>query len=130
VASTRLVDGAIAQEREEDPGEPPGERDHGDTLAAPGGDATSTLSGSRSRSIETAAWMSSHRTRLEPALVIPPGAASPPNSAREEPAPGRPRPRARGGSARRRRSPRRTPPPSPARRSARSAGVAPARRSP
>jgi hypothetical protein len=30
--AARLVDGAIAQEREEDPGEPARERDHGDTL--------------------------------------------------------------------------------------------------
>src|SRR5262249_55438941 len=40
---TRLVHGAIAQECEEDPGEPARERDHGDTLAAPGGDATRPL---------------------------------------------------------------------------------------
>src|SRR5499427_1995920 len=43
VASARLIYGAIAQECEEDPGEPARERDHGDTLAAPGGEATRPL---------------------------------------------------------------------------------------
>ena len=43
VASARLVYGAIAQEREQDPGEPAREHDHRDTLAAPGADATRPL---------------------------------------------------------------------------------------
>jgi hypothetical protein len=91
---------------------------------------SAAVRGSRSRRIETAAWVSNQRTRLEPALVIRPRRCVSPSSAREGRAPGRPRPRVGGGGARPRRSPPRRPPPSPARCSARSAGGAPARRSP
>jgi hypothetical protein len=76
-ASARLVHGAIAQEREENPGEPAGLRDHRDALAAPRGNEAGPYPqrrhpGTRSRSIETAAWMSNQRTRLDPGLVIRP----------------------------------------------------------
>ena len=57
----------------------------------------------------------------------PPGAGSLPSSAGGARVPGRPRPRGRGGSARPRGWPPRRPPPSPARRSTRSASGAPAR---
>jgi hypothetical protein len=39
----RRVHGPIAQEREEDAGQPTRERDHGDARAAPGGDAAGPL---------------------------------------------------------------------------------------
>src|SRR5215472_10743541 len=47
VPSARLVYGAIAQEGEEDPGEPARERDHGDPLAAAGGNAAGPLAQGR-----------------------------------------------------------------------------------
>ena len=42
-APSRRVHGLIAQERKEDPGQSARERDHGDALAAPGGEAASPL---------------------------------------------------------------------------------------
>src|SRR5215470_9253600 len=60
---------------------------------------SAAVRGSRSRSIETAAWMSSHRIRLEPALVIRPPAL---RLLRTQLARSQAGPRAHGGSARRR----------------------------